>query len=71
MPAQYRHVFAQMQAFNHDAARHAAAIARDARSLLAADTPAPAPPAVREVDALFGAADWLCISASACAAGCC
>ena len=61
MPAQYRHVFAQMQAFNHDAARHAAAIARDARSLLAADTPAPAPPAVREVDALFGAADWLAV----------
>ena len=38
-----------------------AGIARAARSLLAADTPAPAPPAVREVDALFGAADWLAV----------
>ena len=61
MPAQYSHVFAQMQTFNRDAQRHALAIARDARSLLDADMPTPAPPAVREVDALFGAADWLAV----------
>lgn len=61
MPAQYRHVFAQMQAFNRDAQRHAAAMARDAGSLLRTGTPAPAPSAVREVDALFGTADWLAV----------
>ena len=61
MPAQYRHVFGQMQAFNRDAQRHAPALAREARSLLGAGTPMPAPAPVREVDALFGAADWLAV----------
>jgi hypothetical protein len=61
MPTQYRHVFAQMQAFNHDAARHAAAIAQHAGSLLGPGTPTTAPSVVREIDALFGAADWLAV----------
>lgn len=59
MPAQYHHVFGQMQAFNRDALRHAAAIDRDAASLLAPALPALAPVAAREVDTLFAAADWL------------
>lgn len=61
MPAQYRHVFGQMQDFNRDALRHAEAIDREAASLLAHDLPAAAPVAAREVDALFGAADWLAV----------
>jgi len=61
MPTQYRHVFGQMQAFNRDAGRHAVAIAQHAGSLLGTGTPAPAPSVVREVDALFGAADWLAV----------
>ena len=61
MPAQYRHVFGQMQAFNRDALRHAAAIDRGAASLLVPVLPAAPPAAAREVDALFGAADWLAV----------
>ena len=61
MPTQYRHVFGQMQTFNRDAQRHAEAITRERRSLLGPDTPMPAPAPVREVDALFGAADWLAV----------
>jgi len=61
MPAQYRHVFGQMQAFNRDVLRHAASIARDAESLLDGATPEPAPAAVREVDGLFASADWLAV----------
>jgi hypothetical protein len=61
MPAQYRHVFGQMQAFNLDVARHAQPLARDAASLLAPGLPAPAPAAARELDAVFGAADWLAV----------
>jgi hypothetical protein len=61
MPAQYRHVFAQMQAFNRDARRHVPTIVDDAGSLLDTGMPAAAPSAVREVDALFGAADWLAV----------
>ncbi|HWS79071.1 MAG TPA: hypothetical protein VN205_11935 [Thermomonas sp.] len=61
VPPQYRHVFGQMQAFNRDARRHAPAIRRDAGSLLDPAMPAAAPLAVREVDVLFGAADWLAV----------
>ena len=61
MPAEYRHVFGQMQAFNRDALRHAAAIDREAASLLAPELPASPPAAAREVDTLFGAADWLAV----------
>lgn len=61
MPAQYRHVFGQMQAFNRDARRHVPAIVDGAGSLLDPDMPTQAPSAVREVDALFGAADWLAV----------
>jgi hypothetical protein len=61
MPAQYRHVFGQMQAFNLDVSRHAQLLARGATSLLAPGLPAAAPAAVREVDAVFGAADWLAV----------
>ncbi len=61
MPAQYRHVFAQLQAFNRDVMRYGPRIARDAESLLDAGTPTPPPAAVREVDALFTAADWLAV----------
>jgi hypothetical protein len=59
MPAQYHHVFGQMQDFNRDVLRHAAAIERDAVRLLAPAAPSIPPAAVRELDALFGAADWL------------
>ena len=62
VPLHYRHVFAQMEAFNRDVARHAGAIAREARSLLdGCMTPAPAPPRVREIDILFAASDWLAV----------
>ena len=61
MPPQYRRVFGQMQAFNRDVLRHAPAIGRDAASLLAHALPATAPAAAREVDTLFGAADWLAV----------
>lgn len=58
-PAQYRHVFAQLQAFNRDAARYREAIAGERASLLGRDMPAPPPDFVRATDALFGTADWL------------
>ena len=61
MPPQYRHVFGQMQAFNRDVRRHAQAMAGATTSLLDAATPAPPPDAVRDVDTLFGAADWLAV----------
>ncbi|MFT3898021.1 MAG: hypothetical protein QM719_10080 [Thermomonas sp.] len=61
MPAQYRHVFGQMQDFNRDVQRHAEAIGRNAARLLARGTPSTPPAAVRELDAVFGAADWLAV----------
>jgi hypothetical protein len=61
MPAQYRHVFGQMQDFNRDVLRHAEAIGRDGACLLARGMPSPPPAAVGEVDAVFGAADWLAV----------
>ncbi len=61
MPAQYAHVFGQMQTFNRDVLGHAASITRDAETLLDTDMPSPPPAAIREVDALFGAADWLAV----------
>ena len=61
MPAQYRHVFGQMQDFNRDVQRHAAAIERDAASMLVGPLPATPPAAARELDAVFGAADWLAV----------
>ena len=60
VPLHYRHVFAQMEAFNRDVLRHAEAITREAQSLLDPETlPGAPPPRVREIDALFVAADWL------------
>jgi hypothetical protein len=61
MPAQYRHVFGQMQDFNLDVARHAQAITGEAVCLLAPGLPGVAPGAARELDAVFGAADWLAV----------
>lgn len=61
MPAQYRYVFGQLQAFNRDVLRNAGPINRHAESLLDTATPDPPPSAVRELDALFGAADWLAV----------
>ena len=61
MPSQYRHVFGQMQDFNRDVLRHAPAMGGNAASLLAGELPAPPPAAAREVDTLFGAADWLAV----------
>ena len=61
MPGQYRHVFGQMQAFNRDVLRHAARIERNAASLFAPALPATPPAATRELDAVFGAADWLAV----------
>ncbi|MEO8159816.1 MAG: hypothetical protein ABI588_00245 [Arenimonas sp.] len=59
-PLHYRHVFAQMQVFNHDAARHARAIATHGASLFDDASPPP-PPVAREIDARFRAADWLAV----------
>lgn len=61
MPPQYRHVFAQMQAFNRDVRRHARAMARTGGALLDASTPQPPPEAARDVETLFVAADWLAV----------
>jgi hypothetical protein len=61
IPAQYRHVFGQMQDFNRDVQRHAGGIERDAVHLLDRALPARAPGAVRELDTVFGAADWLAV----------
>jgi hypothetical protein len=52
-------VFAQMQAFNRDAARYCEAIKQTGTSLLRGDTPTPPPAFVRETDTLYAAADWL------------
>ena len=60
VPLHYRHVFGQMQTFNRDVLRHADAITRESRSLLDAGMQAP-PRRVREMDALFAAADWLAV----------
>jgi hypothetical protein len=60
MPPHYQHVFGQMQTFNTDATRHARGIAAGGVSLLDAGSPE-ATPAVREIDALFRAADWLAV----------
>jgi hypothetical protein len=60
VPPHYRHVFGQLQEFNRDLRRHAAASASRGTSLLA-DAPAPPAPAVAEVDRLFRAADWLAV----------
>ena len=61
VPLHYRHVFDQMEAFNRDVARHAEAIAREAPSLLDAGMPCAPPPRVRDMDALYAAADWLAV----------
>lgn len=61
VPLQYRHVFAQMQEFNRDTHRHAAAIGRESGSLLDARMPSAAPGIAGEMDALFRAADWLAL----------
>jgi hypothetical protein len=60
VPLHYRHVFGQMQSFNRDLRKYAARIAGAGGSLLDEDCPPP-PPAVREVDGLFRAADWLAV----------
>jgi hypothetical protein len=60
MPPHYRHVFGQMQAFNVDAKRYDARITAGGVSLLGPGSPEPTP-AVREIDALFRAADWLAV----------
>jgi hypothetical protein len=60
VPQHYRHVFGQMQAFNLDVARHRGAIAAEGASLLGPGSPETSP-AVREIDALFRAADWLAV----------
>ena len=60
VPPHYRHVFGQMQEFNRDLRRHAAASATTGNSLLGGAPAAPSP-AVAEVDRLFRAADWLAV----------
>jgi hypothetical protein len=60
VPQHYRHVFGQMQAFNLDAARWRGAIAAGGATLLGHGSPETSP-SVREIDALFRAADWLAV----------
>ena len=60
VPMHYRHVFGQMQSFNRDLRKYATRIAAGGTSLLDEGSPA-SPAAVREVDRLFRAADWLAV----------
>jgi hypothetical protein len=60
VPQHYRHVFGQMQSFNRDLRKYAARVAAAGVSLLDESSP-PAPAAVRDVDRLFRAADWLAV----------
>ena len=61
VPQHYRHVFGQMQMFNHDLARHADGVVAGAQSLFDADAPAPAPPIAAGIARQFQAADWLAL----------
>ncbi len=60
-PAHYRHVFAQMQAFNRDMANHAETIADSNWSLFDDRVPSAPPATAARVERLFHAADWLAI----------
>ncbi|MEO6154233.1 MAG: hypothetical protein ABIP16_00720 [Thermomonas sp.] len=61
MPAHYRHVFGQMQAFNLDMANYAGAIAASTGSLFDDRVPSTPPAVASGVQRLFHAADWLAI----------
>lgn len=61
MPVHYRHVFAQMQAFNLDMANHADAISASTESLFDDRVPSPPPVIAARVERLFQAADWLAL----------
>ena len=60
LPMHYRRVFGQMQALNRDLAKYRARIEANGASLLDEGSPSP-PPAVRQIDRLFSAADWLAV----------
>jgi hypothetical protein len=59
VPPHYRHVFGQMQSFNRDLRSYAGAVGRRGIACSAGQPAAAA--AVREVDGLFRAADWLAV----------
>jgi hypothetical protein len=61
MPAHYRHVFGQMQAFNLDMANHAEGINASTGSLFDDRVPSPPPVIAAHVERLFHAADWLAL----------
>jgi hypothetical protein len=60
VPLHYRHVFGQMQSFNRDLRKYLSRIEASGASLLDDSSPPP-PAAVREIDRLFRAADWLAV----------
>jgi len=60
LPMHYRRVFGQMQSFNRDLRKYSARIEATGLSLFDQDCPAP-PAAVREIDRLFRAGDWLAV----------
>ena len=61
MPPGYQRLFRQLEEFNRNAADHAAAIARDGGSLLAAAAAPMLPDSARAIDHLFVHADWLAV----------
>lgn len=61
MPAAYRAVFRQMEAFNLDTRKYWPGIRHDYPRLLPEPPPAPVPPGVLRIERLFGAADWLAL----------
>jgi hypothetical protein len=61
MPAHYRHVFRQMQAFNLDMGNHADEIAASNGSLFDERVPSQPPVIASHVERLFRTADWLAL----------
>ena len=61
IPADYRAMYEQMEAFNRDANKYAEAIAAETNSLLPEAPPAPITPTALRLNALYRRADWLAV----------